>query len=241
MRSYHSMKSIVLLSGGMDSTLSATIARRDSAQNERSSVAALHLNYRHRTERRELKAFEDVCNGARNLERLVVDIEFLRTIGGSSLTDPSMDVTKANLASVGIPSSYVSFRNGNIPCGLLAVAASWAEVIGANAIYIGAVEEDSSGYPDCRRIFFDAFERTIELGTKPGSNIRILTPVIHLHKREIVQESVRLSAPIEATWSCYQSEDIACGVCDSCALRLRGFAEAGIADPISYKVRPQYA
>jgi 7-cyano-7-deazaguanine synthase len=237
MRSYHSMKSIVLLSGGMDSTLSATIARRDSTQNERSSVAALHLNYRHRTERRELKAFEDICNALGISERLVVDIEFLRTIGGSSLTDTSIEVTKANLASDGIPSSYVPFRNGNF----LAVAASWAEVIGANAIYIGAVEEDSSGYPDCRRIFFDAFERTIELGTKPGSNIRIITPAIHLHKREIVQESVRLSAPIEATWSCYQSEDIACGVCDSCALRLRGFAEAGVEDPIPYKVRPQYA
>jgi 7-cyano-7-deazaguanine synthase len=226
------MKSIVLLSGGMDSTLSATIACRDS-----SSVAALHLNYRHRTERRELKAFEDVCNALDISERLVVNIEFLRTIGGSSLTDNSIAVTNANLESTEIPSSYVPFRNGNF----LSVAASWAEVIGAHAIYIGAVEEDSSGYPDCRRIFFDAFERTIELGTKPESNIRIVTPVIHLHKREIVRESIQLGAPIESTWSCYQSEDVACGVCDSCALRLRGFAEAGVEDPISYKVRPHYA
>ncbi len=226
------MKSIVLLSGGMDSTLSATIARRDSKD-----VAALHLNYRHRTERRELKAFEDVCNALGISERLVVDIEFLRTIGGSSLTDTSIDVTNANLNATGIPNSYVPFRNGNF----LAVAASWAEVIGANAIYIGAVEEDSSGYPDCRRIFFDAFERTIEFGTKPGSNIHIVTPVIHLHKREIVTESVRLGAPIGATWSCYQAENLACGVCDSCALRLRGFAEAGIDDPIPYKMRPRYA
>ena len=226
------MKSIVLLSGGMDSTLSATIARLDSEH-----IAALHLNYRHRTERRELKAYEDVCNALGIFERLVVDIEFLRTIGGSSLTDSSIDVTKANLDAAGIPNSYVPFRNGNF----LSVAASWAEVIGANAIYIGAVEEDSSGYPDCRRVFFDAFERTIELGTKPGSNIRIITPVIHLHKHEIVRESIRLGAPIEATWSCYQSEDVACGVCDSCALRLRGFTEAGIPDPIPYKVRPHYA
>ncbi len=225
------MKSIVLLSGGMDSTLSATIARRDSE-----SVAALHLNYRHRTERRELKAFEAVCNALEISERLVVDIEFLRTIGGSSLTDTSIDVTKADLKSVEIPSSYVPFRNGNF----IAVAASWAEAISANAIYIGAVEEDSSGYPDCRRSFFDAFERTIELGTKPGSNIRILTPIIHHRKSEIVRESVRLGAPIGDTWSCYQSEDVACGVCDSCALRLRGFAEAGVEDPIPYKVRPQY-
>jgi 7-cyano-7-deazaguanine synthase len=226
------MKSIVLLSGGMDSTLSATIARRDSEH-----IAALHLNYRHRTEHRELKAFEDVCNALEIAERLIVDIEFLRTIGGSSLTDSSIEVAKADLDATGIPSSYVPFRNGNF----LSVAASWAEVIGAKAIFIGAVEEDSSGYPDCRRVFFDAFEHTIELGTKPGSNIHIMTPVIHLHKREIVRESVRLRAPIEATWSCYQSEDMACGVCDSCALRLRGFAEAGIEDPIPYKMRPHYA
>ncbi len=234
---YNSMKSIVLLSGGMDSTLSATIACREAERDGLSSVAALHLNYRHRTERRELKAFEDVCNALGITERLVVDIEFLRTIGGSSLTDSSIEVRKADLSSEGIPSSYVPFRNGNF----LAIAASWAEVLGANAIYIGAVEEDSSGYPDCRRSFFDAFERAIEMGTKPETKIHIITPVIHLHKREIVQESIRLAAPIEATWSCYQLEDMACGVCDSCALRLRGFAEANVPDPLPYKVRPHYA
>jgi 7-cyano-7-deazaguanine synthase len=231
-------KSIVLLSGGMDSALTATIAKSES-----DSVAALHLNYRNRTEKRELKAFNDVADALRISERLVVDIEFLRAIGGSSLTDNSIDVTKANLRGMSdhpraseIPSSYVPFRNGNF----LAIAASWAEVIGANAIYIGAVEEDSSGYPDCRRSFFDAFERAIEIGTKPETNIRIITPVIHLRKSEIVRESVRRGAPIERTWSCYQSEDIACGECDSCALRLRGFAEAGFEDPIAYKTRPQY-
>ena len=226
------MKSIVLLSGGMDSTLTATIARRDSEH-----VAALHLNYRHRTERRELRAFEDVCNALEISERLVVDIEFLRTIGGSSLTDKSIAVTKANLAATEIPSSYVPFRNGNF----LSVAASWAEATSADAIYIGAVEEDSSGYPDCRRSFFDAFELAIDLGTKPGTAIKIITPIIHLRKSEIVNESLRLGAPVAETWSCYQLEDVACGVCDSCALRLRGFAEAGVEDPISYKQRPTYA
>ncbi|MFI5200976.1 MAG: 7-cyano-7-deazaguanine synthase QueC [Candidatus Kapaibacterium sp.] len=222
---------VVLLSGGMDSTLTAVIAR-----NESTSIAALHLNYRHRTERRELRAFQEVCDALEISERLVVDIEFLRTIGGSSLTDKSIDVTNANLAATEIPSSYVPFRNGNF----LAIAASWAEGIHANAIYIGAVEEDSSGYPDCRRAFFDAFEIAIALGTKPDTNIRIVTPIIQLRKSEIVRESLRLGAPIERTWSCYQSEDTACGVCDSCALRLRGFAEAGVEDPISYKVRPNY-
>lgn len=226
------MTAIVLLSGGMDSTLTATIALRESEK-----VAALHLNYRHRTERRELRAFQEVCNALEISERLIVDIEFLRTIGGSSLTDRSIDVTNANLAATEIPSSYVPFRNGNF----LSIATSWAEVIGANAIYIGAVEEDSSGYPDCRRTFFDAFERAIELGTKPETQIRIVTPIIHFRKSEIVRESLRLGAPIERTWSCYQSEDVACGVCDSCALRLRGFAEAEVEDSIPYKVRPRYA
>ncbi len=216
----------------MDSTLTAAIAAREPSQ-----VAALHLNYRHRTERRELRAFNEVCDALGIRERMVVDIEFLRAIGGSSLTDETMNVTKANLASKEIPSSYVPFRNGNF----LAVAASWAEATGADAIYIGAVEEDSSGYPDCRRTFFDAFERAIDLGTKPNTRIRIVTPVVHLKKSEIVRESIRLRAPIEVTWSCYQSEDAACGACDSCALRLRGFAEAGVEDPIPYKVKPQYA
>jgi 7-cyano-7-deazaguanine synthase len=226
------MKSVILLSGGMDSTLTATIALRESEH-----VSALHLNYRHRTERRELQAFGEVCDALEISERLVVDIEFLRTIGGSSLTDHSIDVTNANLEATAIPSSYVPFRNGNF----LSIAASWAEVIGANTIYIGAVEEDSSGYPDCRRSFFDAFERAIELGTKPETRIQIATPIIRLRKSEIVRESLRLGAPIERTWSCYQSEKVACGVCDSCALRLRGFAEAGVNDPIAYKVRPDYA
>ncbi len=223
---------VVLLSGGMDSTLTAGIAR-----NENIRIAALHLNYRHRTERRELRAFQEVCDALKISERLVVDIEFLRTIGGSSLTDASIGVSNANLTATEIPSSYVPFRNGNF----LAIAASWAEVIHADAIYIGAVEEDSSGYPDCRRTFFDAFERAITLGTKPDTNIRIVTPIIHLRKSEIVCESLRLGAPIERTWSCYQSEEAACGVCDSCALRLRGFAEAGVDDPIAYKVIPDYA
>lgn len=225
------MISVVLLSGGMDSTLTATIAKGESDE-----IAALHLNYRHRTERRELRAFKEVCDPLEIARRLIVDIEFLREIGGSSLTDRSIAVTAADLESTAIPSSYVPFRNGNF----LAIAASWAEVLGANRIYIGAVEEDSSGYPDCRRTFFDAFERTIALGTKGESTIRIETPIIRMKKSEIVRESLRLGAPLELTWSCYQSEDVACGVCDSCALRLRGFEVAGAIDPIEYAVRPSY-
>jgi len=226
------MISVVLLSGGMDSTLTATIARAES-----DTVAAIHFNYRHRTERRELQAFEDICKRLEIKEKLIVDAEVLRQIGGSSLTDTAIPVTKANLAATNIPSSYVPFRNGTF----LSIAAGWAEVLAAERIYIGAVEEDSSGYPDCRKIFFEEFEKTINLGTKPDTKVKIMTPVIAMKKSEIVKKSLELGAPLELTWSCYKSEDEACGECDSCALRLRGFELAGAVDPIAYKRRPKYA
>lgn len=225
------MRSVVLLSGGMDSTLTAAIAAQES-----DDVAAIHFNYRHRTERRELKAFGDVCDALNISQRLVVDVEVLRQIGGSSLTDDAIAVTAADLTTKLIPSSYVPFRNGTF----LAMAAGWAETIGAERIYIGAVEEDGSGYPDCRRIFFDAMQLAIELGTKPETNIKLVTPLIAMKKSDIVRRSIELGAPLELTWSCYQSEDVACGLCDSCALRLRGFAQAGATDPIAYTVRPDY-
>lgn len=225
------MKSVVLLSGGMDSTLCATIAKGES-----DALAAIHFNYRHRTERRELKAFGDVADFLGITERLVVDAEVLRQIGGSSLTDTSIEVTKADLTTSTIPSSYVPFRNGTF----LAITAGWAEMIGAERIYIGAVEEDSSGYPDCRSVFFEAFQTIINLGTKPETNIKIVTPVIALKKSEIVRKSLELGAPLALTWSCYKSEDKACGECDSCALRLRGFEQAGAVDPLAYSVKPHY-
>jgi 7-cyano-7-deazaguanine synthase len=225
------MTSVVLLSGGMDSTLTLAIAREESDR-----VAALHLNYRHRTEQRELRAFNEICDHYKIADRLVIDLEFLRKIGGSSLTDVSIEVGKADLESHEIPQTYVPFRNGNF----LAMAASWAEVIKAERIYIGAVEEDGSGYPDCRRVFFDSFEQTIELGTRPETRIRIMTPLISMKKSGIVARAIELNAPLALTWSCYQSETEACGECDSCALRLRGFAEAGHEDPIPYKKRPVY-
>jgi len=226
------MTSVVLLSGGMDSTLTATIARAES-----DILAAIHFNYRHRTERRELTAFNAICDQLNISKRLVVDAEVLRNIGGSSLTDDLIPVTKADLAATNIPSSYVPFRNGTF----LSIAAGWAEVLGAQRIYIGAVEEDSSGYPDCRKVFFEQFEKAINLGTKPETNIRIMTPVIAMKKAEIVKKSLELVAPLELTWSCYKSEDESCGECDSCALRLRGFELAGVTDPIPYKKRPKYA
>ena len=233
---------VVLVSGGMDScvTLAMTIE-------EGYDVAALHVNYGQLTEKRELQAFHDLCTYYNISDKLVVDITHLKQIGGSSLTSARCQVPGAkgnvpsesvhdfklgtrHLAPGTIPNTYVPFRNANI----LAIATSWAEVIGAHAIAIGAVEEDSSGYPDCRESFFHAFEKVISEGTKPGSEIRILTPVIGLRKSEIVRQGIRLEAPFHLTWSCYQYDDVACGTCDSCRLRLKGFSEAGTGDPISY-------
>lgn len=221
---------VVLVSGGLDSCVTAAIA----AQTHR--TAFLHMNYGQRTEARERRAFHDLANAFGAVARLEIDISHLSRIGGSSLTDPGMEVTTANLDSREIPTSYVPFRNANI----LAAAASWAEVLGANALFIGAVAEDSSGYPDCRPTFFEAFNQVIETGTKPDTHIRVQTPVIHMKKAEIIQTGVDLRAPLELTWSCYKSEDLACGVCDSCALRLRGFQQLDIEDPLPYATRPRY-
>lgn len=216
---------VVLMSGGMDSTVCAAQARADGF-----SPAGLHLRYEQRTAARELRAFHAVCDALGITRRLVVSTEHFKQIGGSSLTDSAIAVGDADLTSTEIPSSYVPFRNANI----LAIGVSWAEVLNARALYIGAVEEDSSGYPDCRREFFEAFQRTIDLGTKPDTNIRIHTPLINLSKAQIVQRGLALNAPLEHTWSCYQNEEVACGRCDSCALRLRGFRQAGVLDPLRY-------
>jgi 7-cyano-7-deazaguanine synthase len=217
---------IVLVSGGMDSCVTTAIAR--AANDE---IAFLHISYGQRTERRERQAFNDIADFYNVEKRLDVSIEYLAKIGGSSLTDKNIEVTEADLESREIPSSYVPFRNAN----MLSIATSWAEVLGAEKIYIGAVAEDSSGYPDCRPEFYEAFEKAIEKGTKPGTNISIETPIIHLSKADIVQKGINLDAPLHLSWSCYRSEDLACGTCDSCALRLRGFARAGATDPIPYR------
>lgn len=221
---------VVLASGGMDSCVTAAIA----AQNY--ELAMLHLNYGQRTEKRELKAFNDLADYFNAKLRLVLDTDFFKKIGGSSLTDERIEVSKANLESKEIPTSYVPFRNANI----LAMAVAWAEVIGAEKIFIGAVEEDSSGYPDCRKIFYEKFNELIKVGTKPTTNIIIETPLISMTKAEIVRKGMELNAPFHLTWSCYKEEEVACGVCDSCALRLRGFQMAGFEDPIPYRVKPKY-
>jgi 7-cyano-7-deazaguanine synthase len=225
---------VVLVSGGMDSCVTAAIANSLGYE-----LAFLHLNYGQRTEKRELKAFNDIADFYNVKKRLVISVEHLKLIGGSSLTDENIPVEKADLKRTGIPTSYVPFRNAN----MLSIAVSWAEVIGATKIFIGAVEEDSSGYPDCRKEFYNAFNEVIRLGTKAGVEgrpIRIVTPIIDMKKWEIVKKGIELGAPLHLTWSCYLREDIACGVCDSCALRLRGFQLAGVDDPIPYETKPIY-
>ena len=232
-----SPKAVVLLSGGMDSCVCAAIALQAHGAG---SVALLHAGYGQRTQQRERQAFEAIADFYDVQERLIVRLDHFRAIGGSALTDGNIPVPEnqlPQLAHVGlhgntIPVTYVPFRNAHF----LSVAVSWAEVIGARSIYIGAVAEDSSGYPDCRPEYYRVFEELIRVGTRPDTRIEIVTPVISLKKCEIIRKGMDMGAPLHLTWSCYQNEDLACGVCDSCVLRLRAFAEAGLRDPISYRL-----
>ena len=221
---------MVVLSGGMDSTVCAALAVRDfGAEN----TAALHIDYGQRTERRERKAFEEICDRLGIRTRLAVDSPIFRAIGGSALTDEQIDVPDAPVEiGTEIAVTYVPFRNSH----LLSAAVSWAEVLGADKIFIGAVQQDSSGYPDCRPEFYAAFNEAVRAGTKEGT-IRIETPLIALRKSEIVRLGLELGAPFDLTWSCYRREDQACGTCDSCVLRMRAFAAAGASDPVLYLSR----
>jgi 7-cyano-7-deazaguanine synthase len=221
----HPIKSVVLLSGGMDSCVCAALA----AHNDDHATAAVHISYGQRTEFRERRAFEAICDrlGIRN--RLTVRNNALRAIGGSALTDPNISVPESHAIGTGVPVTYVPFRNAHF----LAVAVSWAEVVGAEKVYIGAVEPDSSGYPDCRPEYYRAFNEVVRAGTKEGT-IQIVTPLIAMRKFEIVRLGLELNAPFDLTWSCYQREDRACGVCDSCVLRRSAFREADAEDPIPY-------
>ena len=220
-----SQLAVCLVSGGMDSCVTAAIAREENDE-----LAFLHVGYGQRTEKREREAFEAVADYFHVAMRLVISFEHLKLIGGSSLTDDAIPVTTPDLKTTAIPSSYVPFRNAH----LLSTAVSWGEVLNASAIYIGAVAEDSSGYPDCRPEFYDAFQTAVDVGTKPETRITIRTPVIAMRKSEIVRRGLELGAPLHLTWSCYRESERACGNCDSCALRLRAFREAGVTDPIPY-------
>jgi 7-cyano-7-deazaguanine synthase len=224
-------KAVILVSGGMDSCVTAALASTSHR------LAFLHAGYGQRTERRERAAFDAIADFFGVRERLVVQLDHLKAIGGSALTDERLDVPEdwphRPVVGNSIPVTYVPFRNAHF----LAAAVSWAEVIGASAVFIGAVAEDSSGYPDCRPEYYRVFEQLAEVGTRPETHIAILTPVIGMKKSTIVRRGVELGAPLNLTWSCYQYEDAACGVCDSCRLRLRAFAEAKVPDEIPYRVR----
>jgi 7-cyano-7-deazaguanine synthase len=216
-------RAVVLLSGGMDSAVCAALAARDC------DAAALHISYGQRTEQREQQSFQAICDRLGISQRLAVRNEALKKIGGSALTDGTLEVPESQDIGHGVPITYVPFRNAHF----LAVAVSWAEVLGASKIYIGAVEQDSSGYPDCRPVYYEAFNTVIAAGTREGG-IEVVTPLIAMRKAEIVRLGVELKAPFDLTWSCYSREDRACGVCDSCVLRLRAFHQAGVVDPLPY-------
>jgi 7-cyano-7-deazaguanine synthase len=216
-------RAVVLLSGGMDSCVCAALAARDN------DAAAVHVSYGQRTEARERRAFLAICERLGIRDRLVVRNEALHAIGGSALTDPNIAVPESQMIGQDIPVTYVPFRNAHF----LAVAVSWAEVLGATKVYIGAVEQDSSGYPDCRPAYYRAFNEVVKAGTKEGL-IQVVAPLIAMRKSEIVRLGLELGAPLDLTWSCYSREDSACGVCDSCVLRLRAFREVGAEDPIPY-------
>jgi 7-cyano-7-deazaguanine synthase len=213
------------MSGGMDSTLSAYMMKKDNYE-----IIAVHFNYDQRTEQKELECFNNICESLEVYEKYILDLDFFKQLGASALTDKSIDIPTSGIEE-GVPVTYVPFRNGIF----LSMAAAIAEKEGAEVISIGVVQEDSSGYPDCRESYINAMQNAINMGTKDETNITINMPLVHLLKSEIVQKSLDLNVPLHLTWSCYKSEDKACGVCDSCRLRLNGFSKAGVKDPIDYE------
>lgn len=218
-------KALCVMSGGMDSTLSAYMMKNSGYE-----IIALHFNYDQRTQTKELECFHKICKELNVIEKYILDLDFFKQIGASALTDKSIEVPTGGIEE-GVPVTYVPFRNGIF----LSMAAAIAEKEGASVISIGVVEEDSSGYPDCREAYIKSMEQSINLGTKDETNIEIKMPLVHLQKSQIVQKALELNVPLSLTWSCYKSEKKACGVCDSCRLRLNGFKLAGVTDPIEYE------
>ncbi len=218
-------KAVCIMSGGMDSTLSAYMMKQDGYE-----IIGVHFNYHQRTQKKEFRCFESICDALEVKKRYVLDLDFFSQLGASALTDKSIDVPTGGIEE-GVPITYVPFRNGIF----LSMAAAIAEKEGASIISIGVVEEDSSGYPDCRKSYIKSMQESINLGTKETTNITIHMPLVEMKKSQIVQKSLDLHVPLQLTWSCYQDEEEACGVCDSCRLRLNGFKQAGVQDPINYR------
>ena len=218
-------KAVCVMSGGMDSTLSAYMMKNDGYE-----IIGVHFNYEQRTQTKELECFHKICNDLDVKEKYILDLDFFKQLGASALTDKSIAIPTDGVET-GVPITYVPFRNGIF----LSMAAAIAEKESAQVISIGVVEEDSSGYPDCRESYIKSMQDSINLGTKDETNIEITMPLVHLKKSQIVQKSLELHVPLHHTWSCYKNEQRACGVCDSCRLRLNGFKLAGVADPINYE------
>jgi len=225
MKNFENKKAVCVMSGGMDSTLSAYMQKVQGYE-----IIAVHFNYDQRTQKKELECFYKICNKLDVKEKYILDLDFFKQLGASALTDKSIDVPTTGIED-GVPVTYVPFRNGIF----LSMAAAIAEKEGANVISIGVVEEDSSGYPDCRFDYINSMQESINLGTKDETSINIDMPLVKLKKSQIVQKALELNVPLELTWSCYKDEDKACGVCDSCRLRLNGFKLAGVSDPITYR------
>jgi len=217
-------KAVCIMSGGMDSTLAAYMMKDEGYE-----IIGLHFNYEQRTQKKELEAFHKICKELEVKDPYIVNLDFFSQLGASALTDKSIAVPTDGIEE-GVPVTYVPFRNGIF----LSLATAIAEKEGAQSLVIGVVEEDSSGYPDCREDYIRSMQESVNLGTKEETNLEIKMPLVHLKKSEIVQEAVKRNVPLSLTWSCYQSEDKACGVCDSCRLRLNGFSLAGVTDPIDY-------
>jgi 7-cyano-7-deazaguanine synthase len=217
-------KAVCIMSGGMDSTLAAYMMRDEGYE-----IIGLHFNYEQRTQTKELEAFYSICKQLKVKDPYVVNLDFFSSIGASALTDRSIDVPTSGVEE-GVPVTYVPFRNGIF----ISIATAIAEKEGAQVLSIGVVEEDSSGYPDCRESYITSMQHSINLGTRDETVLQIKMPLVHLQKSQIVKEAVERKVPLELTWSCYQSEQKACGVCDSCRLRLNGFKKAGVKDPIAY-------
>ena len=218
-------KAVCILSGGMDSTLCSYIAKQNGYE-----IIAVHFNYGQRTQKRELKAFRDICKSLHTSNTYEIDLDFFNQIGASALTDTAIEIPIDGVED-GVPSTYVPFRNGIF----LSIAGAIAEKENAEVIYIGVIEEDSSGYPDCRNTFIKKMEDAINSGTKDETKVLLKTPLIDLMKSEIVEKSIKLEVPLHLTWSCYKNSQKACGICDSCRLRLNGFKKAGISDKIEYE------
>ena len=218
-------KAVCIMSGGMDSTLSAYMMRDAGYE-----IIAVHFNYEQNTQKKELESFYNITKALNITTKYVLDLDFFKQLGASALTDSSIAVPTGGVEE-GVPVTYVPFRNGIF----LSMAAAIAEKEGASVLSIGVVEEDSSGYPDCREDYIKAMQNAINLGTKEETKIEIKMPLVHLKKSQIVEEALKRSVPLELTWSCYKNEERACGVCDSCRLRLKGFQEAGVSDPIAYE------